>query len=400
MIKHKTYEIKSCDDIELNIKRNSLLEFKLSYDDEKEMKALFVFIPGCGMDACNDSYADHIAEFVVKEFEVCCLRVNYHCIQNRMPIGAKPYMDEIDKLIFNETCKSLGIRGFDFKDGDLSAQDLKDSFFYFDEMIKDMRLGKKLVLTLSLRPTKNEYQNFGVMQGLDIINAIYFVRKNYAKFKLKNPPKTLLFGSSHGGYLALLCAKFAPWLIDCVVESSAYTKTCVAYVGFIKEIDYENIGDITINMKHFKIHAFTKSLWTTNKESRFYFSPSCAQIRALSKEHLRLLASYKKPHFISYHSIKDEFIAPAYLKEEFHQHLQEFGFESKLHMISQKDVDGKFIKNLEAHGMNMSLKTLIQKELPPLLKTQFTHNKKEKKEIIYPCENLEYHFKERARGGD
>lgn len=44
MLQSKTYKIKSCDDEELGIKRDSLLEFKLDYDDEKEMKALFFFI--------------------------------------------------------------------------------------------------------------------------------------------------------------------------------------------------------------------------------------------------------------------------------------------------------------------------------------------------------------------
>lgn len=37
MLQSKTYKIKSCDDEELGIKRDSLLD----YDDEKEMKALF-----------------------------------------------------------------------------------------------------------------------------------------------------------------------------------------------------------------------------------------------------------------------------------------------------------------------------------------------------------------------
>ncbi|MCD4859312.1 DUF2920 family protein, partial [Campylobacter coli] len=35
MIVSKTYEIDSCDDVELDIKRESKLEFKLWYDDEK-----------------------------------------------------------------------------------------------------------------------------------------------------------------------------------------------------------------------------------------------------------------------------------------------------------------------------------------------------------------------------
>lgn len=38
MIVSKAYEIDSCDDVELGIKRESKLEFKLWYDDKKHLK--------------------------------------------------------------------------------------------------------------------------------------------------------------------------------------------------------------------------------------------------------------------------------------------------------------------------------------------------------------------------
>ncbi|MCR6577503.1 DUF2920 family protein, partial [Campylobacter insulaenigrae] len=40
MLINKTYFIDSCDDVELNIKRESKLEFRLTYDDEKEIEAV------------------------------------------------------------------------------------------------------------------------------------------------------------------------------------------------------------------------------------------------------------------------------------------------------------------------------------------------------------------------
>lgn len=68
MLQSKTYKIKSCDDEELGIKRDSLLEFKLDYDDEKEMKALFFFINGIRATDYA-SYEAHLAEFIVKTNE-------------------------------------------------------------------------------------------------------------------------------------------------------------------------------------------------------------------------------------------------------------------------------------------------------------------------------------------
>lgn len=45
MIVSKTYEIDSCDDVELDIKRESKLEFKLCFDDEKRNKSFSVYHP-------------------------------------------------------------------------------------------------------------------------------------------------------------------------------------------------------------------------------------------------------------------------------------------------------------------------------------------------------------------
>ncbi|MBR8461637.1 DUF2920 family protein [Campylobacter sp. faydin G-105] len=51
MIVNKTYEIDSCDDAELGIKRNYPLEFRVCFDDDKDIKAIVFIVPGLGGDA-------------------------------------------------------------------------------------------------------------------------------------------------------------------------------------------------------------------------------------------------------------------------------------------------------------------------------------------------------------
>ena len=46
MLVNERHEISSCDDVELGIKRSSLLEFHLAYDDSKEAKS-------------EDAFSDH-----------------------------------------------------------------------------------------------------------------------------------------------------------------------------------------------------------------------------------------------------------------------------------------------------------------------------------------------------
>ena len=239
------------------------------------------------------------------------------------------------------------------------------------------------------------------MQALDIINAIYFVRKNSAKFKLSKTPKTLLFGTSHGGYLGFLCAKFAPWLIDAVVENSGYVVVPLRLYSVGKDIDFvqfcEAEGSVSENIT---LCTFTKTHFTANTNLPNFLCKARLDIRnPLNESQLKTQVKHQnKPIFVSYHSVRDE-LDSAQNKEKFFEILKNSGFEASLRVVKdESEIDGKFIKNLE-HGMGMSMKSLIKKELPPLLARHFTHEKDEKREITYKSENLEYKFKEKARGG-
>ncbi len=407
MLQSKVYEITSTDDIELGIKRKSKLEFKVSFDEAKEMKALFVYITGIrGADYAG--YEEHLAEFVVKEFEVAVLRVDYHCIGFRPQTGATFYMDKKDKEIFAKCCDGVIKLPKNFLNDDILDQNESLKICQsLDCIIQTLKNQGKVPndflapLSISLQPTKNEYNNFGLMQALDIINAIYFVRKNHAKFKLAKMPKTLLFGTSHGGYLGFLCAKFAPWLIDAVVENSGYANAPFRMLGLGKYIDYLKIQEWSMKpSENIGLIVFTKTHFNRDKNSLNCYTEAHDKIRSLPElDHLQTQAACHKAVFVSYHSARDFDIARPEPKQRLYQMLAKLDFDATLHLIKdESEVDGKFIKNLK-HGMDMSLKMLIQKELPPLLAQEFKHEKNEKREISYPSENLEYHFKEAARGG-
>ena len=414
MYQSKSYEITSTDDIELGIKRKSKLEFKVSFDDTKPMKALFVFINGI-RSADYAGYEEHLAEFVVKEFEVAVLRVDYHCIGFRPQTGATFYMDKKDKEIFarqvniiEKVCRtSIGLPQNFLNDEIIDEEESYKNLNSLDKIIQTLKNQNRAApnalapLSISLQPTKDEYNNFGIMQALDIINAIYFVRKNSAKFKLSKTPKTLLFGTSHGGYLGFLCAKFAPWLIDAVVENSGYVVVPLRFYSVGKDIDFVQFCEVETNsFENITLCTFTKTHFTADTNLPNFFCKARLDIRnPLNESQLKTQAKHQnKPIFVSYHSVRDG-LDSAQNKEKFFQILQNSGFEASLRVVKdESEIDGKFIKNLE-HGMGMSMKSLIKKELPPLLARHFPHEKDEKREIAYKSENLEYKFKEKARGG-
>ncbi len=407
MFQKRIYEIKSCDDVELGIKRESLLEVELSFDDEEPMRGVFCFAPSLGDDNSED-YWNKIAEFVVKEFKVAFIVPKYHCLGNRPQTGAKFYLDEIDKLIATQSAAALNIEIPEnlLGKGELDMQQASDLFSYIDENILRLkRLGRvkkefRLPLHASLKPPKNEYQNFGIMQAMDCVNAILEVIKN-PPFKLEKDFHTIIMGSSHGGYLAHLAAKIAPWVFDGVLDNSSYANFILRLVGFGKEIDYTVHAEFcaTNFFNHILVYGSSKTFFTSNKNSKNYFSPAHAQIREIcNEEHLKTQANYHKPAFISFHSAYDK-IAPAEFKIALYENLKKLNFDTDFHLIKlESEVDGKFIKTLD-HGMNMSLKTLIAKYLPVLLDKKIDNDKKDIKESFYECGDLTYHFKESARGG-
>ena len=397
MLVNRIYEIPSCDDVELGLKRDSLLEFKLCYDDEKPVKAVVFIVPGLGGDA-NDSYREHLAQFIADEFNVAVASVNYHCIGNRPQNGATYFLDDLDKIILKkkysdidiEIPSKIGIETLPALDAKISRKkangDLPNDF--------------KLQIPITLQPTKNEYQNFGVMQAQDVINAALFIKANptFNSITDINELPVILIGSSHGAYINALAAKFAPWLIDGIIDNSSYAKLNWELIGLGKEIDYVKFSEYftDIYFKNIRIYAFTKTMWTLlNKSSSSYFSQAREDIRnPLNAEHLKIQSLYPKPIYVGYHCAVKDHCAPPEEKAQLYEELRNLGFDATLYMIKdESQLDGKFIKTL-THGLDMSIKTLISKELPPMLSKIAICEKQicKNKTVSYVADDLEYKF--------
>nr|WP_250634646.1 DUF2920 family protein [Campylobacter sp. RM16704] len=192
-------------------------------------------------------------------------------------------------------------------------------------------------------------------------------------------------------------AKLMPWEIDGVIDNSSYAKVFLPLVGFAKEINfvkYYEASYIDPKYTNLKLNFFTKTHFTSNPNSPYYFSKAHYRIRnILDEDHLQIQAQFPKTIYRSYHSVQDLRLAPPEDKIQLYNTLQKLGFDACLTMIeNENQIDGKFIKNLE-HGMGMSLKMLINKELPIMLEKISKQKKKINiKKITYPSENLLYTF--------
>lgn len=192
MLQTKEYKIKSCDDVELDIKRESLLEFSLTFDDEKEIEAILFIIPGLGADN-NQIYQNKLALHCANTFSVAVCSVAYHCIANRPQLGCTLGFDDVDEFVFNEICKSLNLK---IPKKFLPIKKIKNNEIielsrYLDEKIQkkkekfELEKSYNMNITSTFFPAKNEYNNFGIMSATDIVNALLHIKKD-PPFKIAN----------------------------------------------------------------------------------------------------------------------------------------------------------------------------------------------------------------------
>lgn len=397
MLVEKSFFIDGVDDVELGIKRNSKLEYRLSYDDSKEIKALVFLIGGFGANN-NINLFDFERKSVAKAHPVCVISPIYHCFCARVGV-IEPYNPY---LIPNAKDIELMQKILQL----LKCNDKVDVGNYLgflpwiDEHLQEYKNNKILKENFMVRlncdvvPKNGDYQNYGIMSALDIMCVVKDLALQMPEFA--ELPK-IYAGGSYGGYLAMLCAKIAPFYVDGVLDNSGVVLPWLPHI-----LGRETgVPEFVINGKHYALTCFVKKFWTKDENSPYYFSNANYYARTiLNTKHLQTLAEKsKKTIFVHYHSNLDDG-APAAQKIELSEKLKELGFDDTLHLIKdENDIDGRTVKSLE-HGLRMSDKALCRRELPTMLEKLQGRKSPvgEDNEISYVCEDKLFTFKD-VRGG-
>ncbi|EAI2548780.1 DUF2920 family protein [Campylobacter jejuni] len=393
MLINQTFEIDSCDDVELNIKRTSKLEYRISYDDEKEMKAIVFIIGGFGANA-NISFLDFDREYIAKNFDVVAVHVFYHCFCHRRSnvekYSAYKFFQEEDI----ENIKNL-LNQFHFSYGEINND---NALFLANSLVKHVENLKmqnkldhnfKLNFTSTFIPPNGDYQNYGIMAAIDHINALKDLVKRFPEFA--DLPK-IYGGGSYGGYLSLLIAKIAPWYVDGVIDNSGSALPSPMFILERESGQYDYFEEYP----HNKIGFFIKTHWNADVNSKYFFHAENYLIRIIPNlAHLTIQASVNKNIIlVSYHSLKDPFNT-AKDKQTLFLAYKELGYDATLHLIKdESEIDGRFIKDLN-HGMRITDKALFRKELPLMLeKLQKRKSFMQENSISYPCGNKVFTFKD------
>ncbi|EAI1191909.1 DUF2920 family protein [Campylobacter coli] len=394
MLINQTFEIDSCDDVELNIKRTSKLEYRISYDDEKEIKAIVFIIGGYGANA-NIYFLDSYRNYIAKNFDVVAVHVFYHCFcQRRSDVEKYSTLADFTKDDLKLIEKVL--RKYNIPCDQLANNTVVSHCEYLSEIMTELKMLNRLPydfeerLSATFIPSRGEYQNFGIMAAIDHINALKDLVKRFPK--LADLPK-IYGGGSYGGYLSLLIAKIAPWYVDGVIDNSGSALPPLNYI-LGREMEH-SYGDYYEDFPHNRIIFFLKTHWTRKENSPYFFNNENYFIRTLlNKDHL-ILQSQKNKNiiYVSYHS-KEDPLTPANFKELTMQILKILGYDVSLNLIDENKIDGKFIKNLD-HGCGIPDKALFRKELPLMLeKLQGRKSFMQENSISYPCGNKVFTFKD------
>ncbi|EJU7834260.1 DUF2920 family protein [Campylobacter jejuni] len=394
MLINQSFEIDSCDDVELNIKRTSKLEYRISYDDEKEIKAIVFIIGGYGANA-NIYFLDSYRNYIAKNFDVVAVHVFYHCFcQRRSDVEKYSTLADFTKDDLKLIEKVL--RKYNIPCDQLANNTVVSHCEYLSEIMTELKMLNRLPydfeerLSATFIPSRGEYQNFGVMAAIDHINALKDLVKRFPKFA--DLPK-IYGGGSYGGYLSLLIAKIAPWYVDGVIDNSGSALPPLNYI-LGREMEH-SYGDYYEDFPHNRIIFFLKTHWTRKENSPYFFNNENYFIRTLlNKDHL-ILQSQKNKNiiYVSYHS-KEDPLTPANFKQQTMQILKILGYDVSLNLIDENKIDGKFIKNLD-HGCGIPDKALFRKELPLMLKKlQGRKSFMQENSISYPCGNKVFIFKD------
>ncbi|WP_342251874.1 DUF2920 family protein [Campylobacter coli] len=393
MLINQTFEIDSCDDVELGIKRTSKLEYRISYDDEKDLKAIVFVIGGYGANA-NIYFLDSYRNYIAKNFGVVTINVFYHCFcQRRSDVEKYSTLADFTKDDLKLIEKVL--RKYNIPCDQLANNTVVSYCEYLSEIMTELKMLNRLPydfeerLSATFIPPNGDYQNYGIMAAIDHINALKDLVKRFPKFA--DLPK-IYGGGSYGGYLSLLIAKIAPWYVDGVIDNSGSALPSPMFILERESGQYDYFEEYP----HNKIGFFIKTYWNADVSSKYFFHTENYLIRIIPNlAHLTIQANINKNIIlVSYHSLKDPFNT-AKDKQTLFLAYKELGYDATLHLIKdESEIDGRFIKDLN-HGMRISDKALFRKELPLMLeKLQKRKSLMQENSISYPCGNKVFIFKD------
>ena len=354
-------------DVELNLARPKPLRYDLAWPDTTDGKpGVVVLIPGFGEDN-NDGYLRAFRDWIAERFGLAAMTVRYHGIHNRPHLGAAPQFTADDAGRLYHYCEQHGI-----------AWPPPEQKPDLNDLIRQLHLATSaraaeaerrgdaappmVTLTSGLLSPDGPI-NLGLPQALDHLTALHHLQQN----RPTDTANVVAIGSSHGGYLAHLCAKLAPNTFRAVFDNSGYCELPARYVDSRGAEVPDCFEPWTAALR---FAYFVTSGWSLDDAAANHYHDDARALRDLAHAPHRAACqtATERPAVVRcVHAPADE-IAPTDEKQHYITALQSEGVDATLRVMSQQHVDGRYVKTLD-HGLGLSLRSFFEKNynaLPPL----------------------------------
>jgi len=198
-------------DPEINLKLRETLDYYITFPtgyDKSKSYGLVFCITGYGDCAASEYQLNKLRPYISDKYNIITIGVRYH---NDLRTNKQFTID------FNAICNFYGLDLNYFKNrtsGDLIINDLTDFLISRNIFSLDPRISIKTA-------AYNQYSSFGFMPAIDHLNVLFDVINKYNIDK----QNIIAFGTSYGGYIASLMAKYAPNTFSLVIDNSGF---CVA----------------------------------------------------------------------------------------------------------------------------------------------------------------------------
>ncbi|QBZ83488.1 hypothetical protein GHNINEIG_01543 [Hydrogenovibrio crunogenus] len=308
---------------------------------KERAKGLVVYIPGFGDDA--GTYREKFCLKVAEKYDLAAMTVDYHCFYSRPEVHSATVYEAEDVALIEKLflAHNLPFAGDTIEEGvEILNKHLANH-------------NQKASITATLIPGKDEYQNAGVLQALDIINAVAHAIKKYS-IPAEN---VILIGSSYGGYIANLATKFAPKTFRAVFDNSSWAQPHFTYIVG-REYGYPEL--IHKTHSHIATKFFLRTAWTLKKGLPNTFDGKRFYVRTFSEDQLGQFSNYEpETYYYFIHAEKDK-LALTEHKIQMATYMIQREMNVHMEVMEAADIDGQYIKTIE-HGMNLSMLTFFDK---------------------------------------
>lgn len=370
------YSLPAPADPEMDVKVRETLDYYVTLPARFEPSrpyGLVFCIPGWGDSADSEYQSNKLRPYVADTYNFIVVGVRYHN-DIRSTGNFNVNLDSI--------CDWYQLPPDYFKSVADSTQIIDR---LFDLMVA--RKTKSLDTRLAFKTQSiHKYSSFGFMPAIDHLNVLFDVIQ---KFNI-DKSNIIAFGTSYGGYIACLMAKYAPHTFSLVIENSGFS------ISLLEEVFGGKVGGVGasipryIENRRYEIPIIQDTLWSLDEMSPYYFSDAHKAIRNL------LLKDHRTPSstvYCCYHSTRDT-LAPIEIKDKMCEVLKEFNLVHYLR-VEEKDIDGVLFKTTD-HGMDASLSRLFDLSLEKFkaIKSSKRNRTDYDEDVSYgfPCHDRIYYF--------